>query len=109
MSVDPQLYVRLPATIDEATVDALCVELGMTRTGRFDDGWDEEFGTRQFRSGDEPIAEMCLYRHEVSEWAIEIAAEPPPLTDELIDELRAQIMDAAGRHGLVAEQTYPAP
>jgi hypothetical protein len=71
------------------------------RAGRLTDDEDAEFGYRYLRQDRTNQTEIDLLRHAPTKWSVRLTyqSEPPPV--EVVQQLRSDILSAAGQLGLI--------
>jgi hypothetical protein len=81
--------------------------LQLTKRGRLSDEWDEEFGYRIIRAGDEGLVRLDLDRYADDEWEVSLAYEKEPLPGVEVEELLDEIFAAAAAVGVTATGQSP--
>lgn len=81
----------------------------MSRRGRLEDAYDEEFGSRDLRPTERGLAELALCRWADDDWMIKMICEGKLLSVDQVEELRRQVLRAAEEVGLVINDQAPRP
>lgn len=96
--------VVLSGALTRTALDLVRDRLGLSRRGRLDDDWDEEFGVRALRDAPEAPMLLRLYRKSPQEWLIALTHQGEPPASALLEELRREIRAAAAEAGLTVER-----
>jgi hypothetical protein len=104
MPMKTLLSIRMHGAFDGRMLETFRGRLGMTKHGRLDDDWDQDFGRRELRLRDDGWVKLTLWRYDDDDWVVALTYERDPLPPEEVERLRRQILEAAAEVG--ATVTY---
>ncbi|MFD8940206.1 hypothetical protein ACFV0R_33980 [Streptomyces sp. NPDC059578] len=105
--MNSQLKIRMKGTFAEGQLAVFRDRVGLSRRGRLDDAWDEEFGRRELRPKEAGLVKLSLWRYADDDWMIALYYEREPLPAEESEDLRRTILDAAAQAGLTVTAQLP--
>lgn len=105
--MNDQVWVRMKGEFGKGRLSAFREDVGLTRRGRLDDEWDQEFGRRELRPKEMGKAELTLWRYADDDWMISLTYERDPLPADEAAEIRQTILAAAARAGLTITAQSP--
>ncbi|MET9860629.1 hypothetical protein ABZY93_15155 [Streptomyces smyrnaeus] len=102
-----QLCIRMKGNLGEQ-LSEFREQVGLTRRGRLDDVFDQEFGRRELRPKAQGKVELTLWRgFEDHDWMIEITYERDPLPSDEAERIRRNILNAAAKTGMTVTTQFP--
>ncbi|MFD8492000.1 hypothetical protein [Amycolatopsis sp. NPDC059657] len=94
--VERAYYATFTGSLTQAQLQAIRDRFGLSRRGKLDDDWDQDFGVVTLQDA----VKLHLYRKEPDKWSFSLTYQGEPPSPELLDQIRAGISAAAAEAGL---------
>lgn len=94
--VESAYYATFTGSLTQAQLQAIRDRFGLSRRGKLDDDWDQDFGVVTLQDA----VKLHLYRKEPDKWSFSLTYQGEPPSPELLDQVRAEISAAAAEAGL---------
>jgi hypothetical protein len=106
MAMKRLLRVKIYGQMSQSTLERFRTSLRLRKRGRLSDEEDAEFGYRYLRDEGDDWVELSLWRIDDMHWSVRLSYMNEPVPVEVIQQVRADIVATAEKHGFTVESIW---
>lgn len=106
MPMRTALGVKMSGQMSQRTLEKFRASLRLQKSGRLTDEEDAQFGYKYLRDEQDNWVELSLWRIDDTHWSVRLSYMNEPVPVEVIEQVRADILAAADKHGFTVEKVW---